>query len=203
MTVRIALAAMIVWSMSAIAPAVDHHLEIKFYCLEVAQDEMASLKRDSRSGQLPEQLSLAMAMSLLDQDQVKVIAFSRLEAVIGKEAATSNTRKAAYLEMAPNGAWVQKLSDWEEGVTVRVVPTIDADGRIHVDGLYSLKAINSRAPLVGIEKWDLGRPLTHATQTINPAVVMREGEARLIGAFGNAAPDRDRVLIVVVRKLGE
>ncbi|MBA2480546.1 MAG: hypothetical protein H0V44_07780 [Planctomycetes bacterium] len=201
MTVRIAVL-VLAWLTCSTALCAADHLVIKLYCLDIAQDEMASLQRDSRSGQFPEQFSLAMAMSLLDQDKVKVVAFSRLEAVVGKEASTSNTHKAAYLELAPNGAWTQKLSDWDEGVSVSIIPTKDADGRIHIDGIYSLKAINSRAPLVGVEKWDLGRPLTHATQTINPAVVLRAGEARLIGAFGNAATDRDRVLIVVVQPLG-
>jgi hypothetical protein len=109
--------------------------------------------------------------------------------------------RVSYLELAPNGAWMQRLSDWEEGVSVRVTPTIDRDGRIHIDGKYALASINSRAPLVGIEKWDLGRPLTHSTQAINPAVVLRPGEARMIGAMGSANPDFERVLIVVAEKL--
>ena len=47
---------------------------------------------------------------------------------------------------------VQRLSEWDEGVSVRIVPTLDRDGRIHIDGQYALKSINTRAPLVGVEK---------------------------------------------------
>ncbi|MBA3707285.1 MAG: hypothetical protein H0W83_00525 [Planctomycetes bacterium] len=205
MPVRIVVLAIIgcLLATAASASASDQRLAIKFYCLDIGKSEMAALKRDSRTGQLPEQLSMASAMTLLDQDHVKVVAFSRLDSVIGKEAAANSTHKASYLELAPTGAWMQKLSDWDEGVSARVTASIDGEGRIHVDGIYSLKAINSRAPLVGIEKWDLGRPLTHSTVTINPAVVLRAGEARLIEAFGNGAPDSDRVLVVVVQKLAE
>ncbi len=186
--------------MSGIVPgrvaAADAQYVFKFYCLDLQPGALERLGKDARTGQLPEELPLAKALALLDQDQVKQVAFSRVEAVIGKEASATNTHKATYLEPAPGGGMVQRQSEWDEGVSVRIVPTIDREGRIHIDGNYALKSINSRAPLVGVEKWDLGRPLTHSTQTVNPAVVLRAGEARLIGALGSGS-ESERILIVV------
>ncbi|HTM21769.1 MAG TPA: hypothetical protein VL172_14705 [Kofleriaceae bacterium] len=176
---------------------------VKFYCLDVTQALLDRLGRDPSTGQLPEQLSLARALSFFDQDQVKLVAYSRVEAVSGKEAAADNTRKAIYLEPAPGGGMVQRTSEWDEGASVRIVPTVDRDGRVHIEGAYALKAINSRAPLVGVEKLDLGRPLTHATQTINPAVVLRPGEARMMNALNSGNVDTERVLLVTVDKLAD
>jgi hypothetical protein len=190
--------------LAAAAPALlaaDGRFVVKFYCLDVSQPLLERLGRDRGTGQLPEQLPLARALGLLDQDQVRIVAYSRVEAVAGKEAAVDNTRKATYLEPAPGGGMVQRTSEWDEGVSVRIVPTVDHDGRIHIDGIYSLKAINSRAPLVGVEKLDLGRPLTHSTQTINPAVVLRAGEARMMNALNSGNVDTERVLLVVVDRL--
>jgi hypothetical protein len=180
--------------------AADGRFVIKFYCLDVTQALLDRLGRDHATGQLPEQLPLARALSLLDQDQARVVAFTRVEAVPGKEAAADNARKATYLEPAPGGGMVQRTSEWDEGVSVRVVPTVDRDGRIRIEGIYALKAINSRAPLVGVEKLDLGRPLTHSTQTINPAVVVRPGEARMMNALSSGNVDTERVLLVAVEQ---
>jgi hypothetical protein len=92
---------------------------------------------------------------------------------------------------------VQRQSEWDEGVTVRIVPTVDADGRIRLDGQFALKEITARSPIVGAEKLDLGRPLSHAVRTINPAVVLRVGEARLVPHLDGASVGTERVLLVV------
>jgi len=189
--------------LAAAAPALiaaEGRYVFKFYCLDVSAAVLDRVGRDQATGQLPDQLPLARALSLLDQDQVKVVAFTRIEAVAGKEAAADNTHKALFLEPAPGGGMVQRTSEWDEGASVRIVPTIDRDGRIRVDGLYSLKAINSRAPLVGVDKLALGRPLTHSTQSINPAVVLRPGEARMMNALNSGNVDTERVLLVVAEK---
>jgi hypothetical protein len=200
MPIRPLLALILVVLAPALAAA-DGRYVIKFYCLDVTQPLLERLGRDRTTGQLPDTLPLARALALLDQDQVRVVAFSRVEAVPGKEAAADNTRKAIYLEPAPGGGMVQRTSEWDEGASVRVVPVLDQDGRLRIDGFYSLKAINSRAPLVGVEKLDLGRPLTHATQTINPAVVLRPGEARMMNALNSGNVDTERVLLVVADKI--
>jgi hypothetical protein len=198
------LPALVCLAIAGSAGAADsERFVVKFYCLDVTQALLDRIGRDPSTGQLPEQLPLARALSFLDQDQVKLVSYSRVEAVPGKEAAADNTHKAIYLEPAPGGGMVQRTSEWDEGASVRIVPTVDRDGRVRIDGAYALKAINSRAPLVGVEKLDLGRPLTHATQTINPAVALHPGEARMMNALTSGNVDTERVLLVVVEKLAD
>lgn len=197
--VAVLLATVLSSALPAALGAAEGRLLFRFYCLDVQEGMLDRLGRERGTGQLPDRLPLASALALLDQDRVRMVAFARVEAVPGKEAAASNTKKAIYLDPAPGG-FVQRQSEWDEGVSVRITPVVDADGRIRIDGEYALKSINSRAPLVGVEKLELGRPLTHSTQTLNPAVVLRPGEARLLSTLSSGDPAKERVLMITVEK---
>lgn len=194
---RMRLTATAMLLLLAAVPALGQDLVLRFACLDCTPAVLDRLGRDRGTGELPTQVPLDAALSLLDPDQVTLVAFARVRTAPNHEGADDRTHRAIYLEPTPEGRLEQHISELVEGMAVRVTPMVDREGRIRIDGQLTLSSIDQRAPLVGFDRLPLGRPLTHATQTINPAAVLHLNQGCIIAAPGGAA-GRERVILIGV-----
>ncbi len=169
---------------------------VRIYCLDLQIGVLDRLGRDQSTGLVPLHLPLAAALDLLDKDLVDEVAFARVRTTFGHEGVDERLNKVTYLEPTPDGGLIQRFSDWQEGISVRITPLQDSEGRIRLSGAMVVRTIDKRAPLVGFEGLSLGRPMSHATQSLNPAVVLRPGEACVIGNPGVEPSGRERVLLI-------
>jgi len=179
------------------AQAAEPRIAVNLYCMDVQDKILLQLGWNRATGALGAQVSTANALTLLDPMAVHPLGCIHLVMVSGQSQLIDQTHPAIYLDADAAGNLVEKISEWNEGISAHITVSTDSEGRIRIGGQLVINAIDGRMVLPQLPQQDLGKPRLHSSQTVVPAAVLRSGEACVVPISASPNAESERVVVVV------